>query len=153
VSKRKPNAKMGRPTRYSEELVAFICEKIATHDVGLDRLCAMYEDMPVKDTINRWMWKYPEFSDRYMKAKQHQALLMGDTILEIADDGKNDYMESFGEDGVSEGWKINGEHVSRSKLRIHARQWLAAKLAPKIYGEKLTMEQNIRHEDGLKKLK
>ncbi len=41
------------------------------------------------------------------------------------------------------GWQVNGEHIQRSRLRIDARKWMASKLAPKKYGEKL--ELDVRH--------
>ncbi len=42
-------------------------------------------------------------------------------------------MQTFGEEG-NIGWKLNGEHVNRSRLRIDTRKFLAAKLLPKQYG-------------------
>lgn len=150
----KPKVKLGRPTIYSEELADLICERIATHDIGLTRLCAMYDDMPTKETINQWRWKYDSFSDRYVKAKQLQAEVSAEACLEIADDATNDFMEALGEGGQPEGYKLNGEHVARSRLRIDTRKWLAAKLAPKIYGERQVVEQhNYSHEDKIKELK
>jgi hypothetical protein len=56
---------------------------------------------------------------------------LADEICDIADDASNDYMES-GDDGV----KYNGDAVARSKLRVDARKWVAAKLKPKVYGDK-----------------
>ena len=31
----------------------------------------------------------------------------------------------------------NNEHIQRSRLRVDARKWIAAKLLPKRYGDKL----------------
>jgi hypothetical protein len=45
--------------------------------------------------------------------------------LEIADNGKNDWMQRHGSD--SPGWEANGEHIQRSKLRIETRLKLLAK--------------------------
>ena len=47
-------------------------------------------------------------------------------------------METNGEE--SAGYKLNGEHVQRSKLRIDARKWKASKLAPQKYGDKVSTE-------------
>ena len=60
-------------------------------------------------------------------------------MLDIADDGSNDWMESQ-EGGVD----YNGDAVQRSKLRIDTRKWMAAKLAPKKYGDSTT----IKHADA-----
>ena len=50
-------------------------------------------------------------------------------------DGTNDYMTTAKGDTV-----LNAEHVSRSKLRVATRQWLASKLNPETYGEKTKTE-------------
>jgi hypothetical protein len=131
--KKKPEDKLkaGRPTLYSEKLAALICERVATSTFGLARLCELNDDIPEKSTINLWRYKYPEFSAQYAQAKLKQADLLAEEILDIADDGTNDWMQSFGEDG-DVAYKLNGEHVQRSRLR----KFLAAKLLPKQYGEK-----------------
>lgn len=127
--------KGGRPTTYTEHLANIICERVATHTFGLKKLCAMYEDMPVESTINLWRKKDPEFSAQYAQAKINQADLLAEEILDIADDATNDWMATLGEDERGEGWKYNGEHVNRSRLRIDTRKWLASKLLPKTYGD------------------
>ncbi|MNL64497.1 hypothetical protein D3C87_1887180 [compost metagenome] len=64
---------------------------------------------------------------------------IAEETLEIADDGRNDWMQKVEEDEAP-GWKLNGEHVQRSKLRIDTRLKLLAKWHPKKYGEKVTQE-------------
>lgn len=146
--------KVGRPTIYNNELARLICERIATHEMGLQRLCNKYDDMPDKTTINEWRYKYPEFSHQYAQAKMMQAELFADEIIDIADDGSNDWMESYDLENGCEGWRANGEHIQRSRLRIDSRKWIASKLAPKIYGEKVQTETTVKisHEQSLKEL-
>jgi hypothetical protein len=137
--KKKPEERkeMGRPTLYSQEMADLICQRVATCTIGLTRLCEMHEDLPSKFTINLWRYKYPEFSTQYAQAKLKQADLLAEECLEIADDATNDWMENFSDDGDLIGYKVNGEHVQRSRLRIDTRKFLAAKLLPKQYGEKV----------------
>lgn len=132
----KPEEKkqVGRPTLYTQELADLICEYVATSTFGLERLCALHEDIPVKSTINLWRYRYSEFSTQYAQAKLKQADLLAEEILDISDDGTNDWMQTWGEDGEM-GWKLNGEHVQRSRLRIDTRKFLASKLLPKQYGQ------------------
>ena len=136
--KKKPEErkKMGRPTLYSQELADLICSRVATSTLGLTRLCELHDDLPDKTTIYLWRYKYPDFSNQYAQAKLKQADLLAEECLEIADDATNDWMENFSDDGDSIGYKLNGEHVQRSRLRIDTRKFLAAKLLPKQYGEK-----------------
>jgi hypothetical protein len=137
--KKKPEERkeMGRPTLYTEELANLICERVATSTLGLARLCELHKDLPSKATINLWRFNNPDFSAQYARAKLFQADLLAEEMLDIADDGSNDWMETFGDDGESIGWKLNGEHVQRSRLRIDTRKFLAAKLLPKQYGDKV----------------
>ena len=71
---------------------------------------------------------------------------MAEDILDIADDGTNDWMEKQDSEGSAAGWSFNGEHVQRSKLRVDARKWLMSKMKPKKYGEKVSQE--ITGKDG-----
>jgi hypothetical protein len=126
--------KGGRPTIYSQEIADKICQRVATCSFGLKKLCTMHDDWPAMDTIYEWRYKIKEFSEQYAAAKLKQADYMAEEIVEIADEGRNDYMESLSDDDKGMGWKLNGEHVQRSKLRIDTRKWLAAKLLPRTYG-------------------
>ena len=63
-------------------------------------------------------------------------------IRDIADDGSNDYMEKLDKDGEVIGYSINGENIQRSRLRVDSRKWLASKLLPKKYGDKLDVNQS-----------
>ena len=74
-------------------------------------------------------------------AKEESADALVEDILDIADDGSNDWMAVHGKDG-SEAWKLNGEHVQRSRLRVDTRKWIASKLKPKKYGEKIEVDNH-----------
>lgn len=71
---------------------------------------------------------------------------MADEVIDISDDGSNDWMEKFSKEGEAIGWTINGEHVQRSKLRVDTRKWLLSKCLPKIYGERVSTE--LTGKDG-----
>ncbi len=125
----------GRPTIYCEELADSICEAVATTTMGLPRICEANPHFPTRETIYKWRYKYQDFSDKYIKAKQAQADLLAEECLSIADDCQNDYMDSLDKESVNIGYKLHGEHVNRSRLRIDTRKFLAAKLIPQIYGD------------------
>lgn len=145
VSKEKP-AKVkkprGRSTLFGAEVADAICERIANGE-SLRSICDD-DDMPNKATVFRWLAKHQEFGDQYARAREIQADALFDDILSIADDARNDWMERRGEDDA--GWVANGEHIQRSRLRIEARKWMAGKLRPKKYGERIEVEGNLRHE-------
>ena len=60
-----------------------------------------------------------------------------DEILDIADDTSRDITTDANGKTV-----YDHEHINRSRLRIDTRKWLAAKLAPRIYGDKISMEND-----------
>jgi hypothetical protein len=95
--------------------------------------------MPCVKTVFNWFDRYPEFLQQYARAKEESADALSDEMLDIADDATNDWMERLGDDEKPVSWAINGEHVQRSRLRIETRKWLASKLKPKKYGDKLAL--------------
>lgn len=122
---------------YSKELFDRICERIAEGE-SLRAIC-QGDDMPNKATVFRWLANDDKLSDQYARAREAQADVIFDEILDIADDAANDYMADTSDDGAA-GYKLNGENIQRSKLRIDARKWMAGKLRPKVYGDKLDVE-------------
>lgn len=98
--------------------------------------------MPDKATVCRWLAKHQSFRDQYARAREAQADALFDEMIDIADDGRNDWMEARDKDGANIGWKENGEALRRSQIRIDARKWMAGKLRPKAYGDKLDVEHS-----------
>lgn len=96
--------------------------------------------MPDKATVFRWLESKDAFRDQYARAREVQADTLFDEILDIADDGRNDWIEKRNADGEVIGWQENGEALRRSQLRIDARKWMAGKLLPKKYSEKQQVE-------------
>ena len=132
----------GRPTDYKPETAAEICERLS-YGESLRTICKA-DDMPAASTVFRWLTLHPEFSEQYSRAREAQGDALFDDILEIADDARNDWMAVNGEDDI--GWRANGENIQRSRLRVDARKWMASKLAPKKYGDKVTTE--LTGKDG-----
>lgn len=111
----------GRPSIFSQELADAIFAQIG-EGRGLSDICRD-EGMPGRVTVYRWLAEDEAFRRQYAVACEMRAEHMGDQILGIADDGEN-------------------EDTQRDRLRIDARKWLMAKLAPKKYGEKIVNEHS-----------
>ena len=140
--------KMGRPTKFCKEMADLICRKVATTTDGIRKICARSPELPDPDTIREWRLDFPDFSAQYADAKRLQADLLAEEILDISDDNAQD--EIIDNNGNV---KMNSEYVQRSRLRVDSRKWIAAKLMPKVYGEKIQNEIVTRtHEDVLKDL-
>jgi hypothetical protein len=104
----------GRPSDYSLEIVDTICARIAEGE-SLRAICRD-ADTPSMASIFKWLREHPEFAEQYTRAREQQAEAYADEIADIAD---------------------NGEDVNRDRLRIDSRKWIASKLKPKKYGDKI----------------
>lgn len=120
--------KVGRPTTYTPQVATIICERIADGE-SLRRICRD-EDMPGRTTVWQWLDAHPEFAAQYARAREMQAEGFFEEIIEIADDGRRDYQET--DEGA---FLVDHDHIQRAKLRVDARKWVAARMAPKRYGE------------------
>lgn len=140
-------AKVGRPSKYSQPLVDEICTRLAEGE-SLRTIC-LDDKMPSIGAVLRWVGENEEFRQQYARARQAQAEAYVAEISDIADDGSNDYKTVVGADG-KEKEVFDAEHVQRSRLRIDTRKWIACKVLPKVYGEKLELagEMKQTHEVG-----
>ena len=92
--------------------------------------------MPSESTVRTWAVEDREgFSTHYTKAREIGYHVMADELMDIADDGRNDWMERRGSEDA--GWVSNGEHIQRSRLRVDTRKWMLSKMLPKLYGDKI----------------
>jgi hypothetical protein len=66
------------------------------------------------------------------RAREEQADKLFRETIEIADDKSGDYITT------SDGKRVvDHENIQRSRLRVDARKWAAARLAPKKYGDRV----------------
>lgn len=124
---------VGRPSAFSQAQADLICEEIA-NGRSLRSICAD-PSMPSKAAVFRWLAAHETFRDQYARAREAQADALADEILDIADDGKGDtYVDEDGHE------RTDHEVIARSRLRVDARKWVAAKLKPRVYGDRIATE-------------
>ena len=127
---------MGRKCSITPEIAEAVCEKLAS-GLTLREICRA-EGMPPESTVRLWaMDDQDGFAAKYKRAREIGYQSMADELLEISDDGTNDWMKRNDQDG--EGFSVNGENIQRSRLRIDTRKWMLAKALPKVYGDKLDL--------------
>ena|ERR1700677_1889117 len=121
----------GAPTDYTDELAELICSDIATSTKSLKTIC---EDSGYPDpaTIYRWLHKYKPFCEMYTRARQDQAQLMAEQIIEIADTTEVGEVVTVTPRGTE---TRTGDMTDHRRLRIDARKWVASKLLPMKYGD------------------
>ena len=83
--------------------------------------------MPPISTVMDWLIKHKDFSEQYACAREAQADALFDDCIDIAD-------------------TATLEEVQQARLRIDTRKWMAGKLKPKKYSDKITQE--ITGKDG-----
>ena len=133
----------GRPSSYNKQTCDEICNRLALGE-SLRTICKS-EHLPNISTILDWISKHSEFSEQYARAREQQQEFYAEEILDIADNGQNDYMERLNKNGEVE-MVVNYENIQRSRLRVDTRKWIMSKLAPKKYGDKVTQE--LTGKDG-----
>lgn len=133
-------AKLGRPTKYSEALADKICTRISSgHSLRKVAKAMAIDESVVYD----WLRKYPEFTKKYAHAREWQADLLADEVLEIANEPMTMDVLIGGEMRPV----VSMVAVKHARLRIDARKWYVSKLAPKKYGNRLNATVS-RPNDG-----
>ena len=138
MTQKKKNAK------FSIQLFNDICDEIATSSRGLKYIC---QDFDVTSrAFYKWLREDEQLDEKeslglvqtYTRARDEQAHLLAEQIIQVADDSSEDTIEIYGKDGKR--IKIEDkEFTSRAKLRVDARKFIASKLLPKKYGDKLDL--------------
>lgn len=110
----------GRPGLYSDKMTDAICLRLSEGE-SLRAICAD-KKMPALTTVQRWLAEPANeaFRTRYARAREHQADYFADQIVEISDAEDN---------------------PQKARIRIDARKWKAAKMRPRVYGDKVQTEQ------------
>lgn len=107
---------LGRPTKYTDALADHICDRISNGE-SLAAICRD-ESMPNPSTIYRWLVADETFCNMYTRAREEQAETLADQIIQISD---------------------TCDDVQRGRLQVDARKWVAAKLKPRKYGDKIDL--------------
>jgi hypothetical protein len=116
-------------SKYTQEIADKITSLVATTSKSMRTICK--EVKVPYGTHLQWLRDKEDYSSQYARAKEDQSDLLIEEMIEIADD-------SSGDSKVTEnGEVINSEYVQRSKIRIDTRKWIASKLKPKKYGDKV----------------
>lgn len=121
---------VGAPTIKTSELLDRICEGIA---LGKSARTMCVEVGISQRVLWNWLNTDEQFMQQYAKAKELSADVHFEAIIDIADDVTNDLTVT--EDGRE---VTNHEAIARSRLRVDARKWVAARLSPKKYGDRTT---------------
>lgn len=110
---------VGAPALYRKALAERVCREIA-EGKSLVAICKRAW-APSYATVMKWCREIPEFAKMYAHAREEQSDYMFDVIVDLAD-------------------QATPENHNAIRLRVDARKWAAAKLKPRVYGDRLTQE-------------
>ena len=111
--------------KNSTEYTLGVARELITRYANGETLAAICKDehMPDRTTVIRWRSKYADFEAAYLRARDMSVDQQVEDTIDIADTDRD---------------------PQRARNRIAARQWRAAKLKPKEYGDKIELSVNER---------
>ena len=125
---------MGRPSSYTKKKGDAICLRLAQGD-SLVKTCEN-DALPSTDIVFRWLRADGEwaegFRNNYARARDIQAEYYAQDIVGIADEQCED-----------------STAVQRNRLRVDTRRWIASKLLPKKYGDKIDVTSGGEKLEGV----
>jgi hypothetical protein len=128
---------------FSEALVTEICHRVAGGEL-LALICKEPE-MPTTRMVIQWKKEHKEFALLYDEAIRDRLDIFEDDLLIIADDSKQDIKT------ITKGSKttkvLDGEVISRAKLRVDVRKAHLKAYRPERWGEQSTL--NVNNYDAM----
>lgn len=121
-SKRPVGRPPERPSPYTEGVLDAICSRMVSGE-SIRQICDD-RDMPSRTAVLQACAANEEFAASIARARELQQDAIADEIVDMAD-------------------MATVEDHQVVKLRIWARQWRAAKLHPKKYGERVQTDSNV----------
>lgn len=105
--------------QYTPGIGKHICDLVSCSPDGLVAICRENTELPTVATIYNWLKDVPEFRDNYIQARRLKIEVLIDYLLEV----------------------MHEPCVPSATLKINTIKWLATKLCPKLYGERIEIEE------------
>lgn len=96
---------------------------------SLSSFCREYPQGPCKTAWFEWINSDPIIADRYARARENGADTLAEETVSIADE-------------VKDAGHMDSARVNAARLRVDARKWVASKLKPKTYADRLETVQS-----------
>ncbi len=115
-------SKRGRPSKYTPEIAALICERIAAGE-SVRSICRK-ADMPGQTAVFAWLATHEDFAKQYARAKEAGCDALAEEALEV-------------------GRSATAKTAHAARVHLDAIRWYAGKIAPKKYGDKLELSGTV----------
>jgi len=132
---------MGLPRKkYNKKIADEILQRLSEGE-SLLKICKD-KHMPCRQVIHKWLLDVENhiFAANYAQARRLQAEYLVDEIIHIADLDKEDYYWSDRNDTMM----VDYKNVHRARLMVDTRKWIAAKVYPKVYGDRSSQDVTLR---------
>lgn len=141
----------GRPSGFTQEIADDICLRLQTpieQEDGTFTCPSLRQILveikgPSMSMVMRWLAEFEPFREQYRAAREAQAELRADEVIEIGEENPQrvtTQTTKSGDEYKTE--ETDGAGVQRNKLRCENRKWAASKMYPKKYGEKSDLNVN-----------
>jgi hypothetical protein len=138
------------PRDWSPELRAQWLERLCiwiTEGGSLSSFTRNYPQGPQKAAWFKWFEEDATFAERYARARENGADTLAEETIAIADE-------------VQDAGQFDSARVNAARLRVDARKWVASKLKPKTYADRvetvtsgaLTVTHTLTDDDRAKAL-
>ena len=131
TKQQKTPKKMGRPSKYTPELAAEICERLSDGE-PLRQICRD-NHMPAWTAIYAWAAIDKQLSERIAQAREQGYDAIAEDLLAIADTPLMGETETSSANGLT---ITRQDMLGHRKLQIETRLKLLAKWNPKKYGDR-----------------
>ncbi len=125
---KRDKVKTGRHSTYTTAIAAELCRRLSIGDLLID-IC-VNPPFPPLSTVYRWSERYPVFREMLIRAREDQA-------------------HAVAERAVRAGRSATAETAAAARVQFDADRWFAARLLPKVYGDKVEHSGNIDVTVGL----
>ena len=125
----KTGAIMGRPVKWPPEHPVWL-EIVGQVSSGKALSTVLrQDDMPTWVSFHAMVAQDAKISAAYEKAVQDRADKLADEILQLSDEQMPDGLEG----AMASAW------VQQKRMQVDARKWIASKLKPRTYGDRIDM--------------
>lgn len=131
---------------YSEKEKVKILKRITEHisQGNSLRSALLLDGMPSSRIFYEWIESDKEKLKQYTRATEDRQEKIFEEMLDIADDGSNDYMTITKGDNS---YNVEDREVTnRSRLRIDTRKWMLSKMNPKKYSDRTNLDHTTDGE-------
>lgn len=128
--------KLGRPTKFNRKVALRILTELSDGR-SLKSIC-LADDMPERTVVYDWISRIDyrigddTFANMYDRARLDGSDSMADDMQELSDNAG-----------------LTKEEVLKARLQVETRKWLASKLKPRKYGDKLDVTSGDEKLEGL----